>query len=312
MHRVLISAPYMLPVIDQFAPEFAGRGIEIVRAPVIERLEEHDLLSMIAEFDGTICGDDRYTARVIDAAKRLKVIVKWGTGIDSIDSAAATKRGIRVCRTPNAFSEPVADSVLGYILCFARRLPWMDRMMKQGTWEKIPGHALNEATIGVVGVGDVGSAVLRRARGFGMRLLGADIREIEAGKIEALGVTMMPLDRLLAEADYVSLNCDLNPTSQHLMNTRTFSLMKRSAVVINAARGPVIDEGALVDALRSGGIAGAAMDVFEDEPLPADSPLRRMENVMLAPHNSNSSPRAWSAVHRNSIDQLVAGLGLSA
>ncbi len=306
--NVLISAPYLLPVVGQFAEEFAAHDIKVTTADVEERLEEHDLLAVVGDMDGIICGDDRITERVLDAAPKLKVIAKWGTGIDSIASEEAERRGIRVCRTPNAFSQPVADSVMGYILCFARRLPWMDRMMKNGVWDKLPGRALNESVLGVIGVGDVGSAVLRRARGFGFELRGTDIREIDRHQQTELGVQMTSLDHLLAESDFISVNCDLNETSHHLLSHDQFRRMKSTAVMINTARGPVVDESALVAALKSGEIGGVGLDVFEDEPLPADSPLRSMDNVMLAPHNSNSSPRAWNNVHRSTIDQLVAVL----
>jgi len=306
--KVLISAPYLLPVIDEFRDFFVDNEIEFVIAEVEERMEEAQLLPIIAEFDGIICGDDRITEQVIAAAPRLKVIAKWGTGIDSIDAEAARLRNIRVCRTPDAFTEPVADSVLGYVLSFARRLPWMDDAMKAGVWDKIPGHAIFESTIGVVGVGAVGSAVLKRAGAFGARLLGTDIREIDADHIASLGVQMVPLDELLSESVYISLNCDLNPASRHLFSATEFTRMKQSAVIINAARGPVIDEAALVQALETGEIAGAALDVFEDEPLPSSSPLRGMDNVMLAPHNSNSSPASWQRVHKSTLTQLLDGL----
>jgi D-3-phosphoglycerate dehydrogenase / 2-oxoglutarate reductase len=306
--KVLISAPYLLPVIDEFREFFDENQIEIVIADVEERMEEAQLLPLIADFDGIICGDDRITERVIAAAPRLKVIAKWGTGIDSIDSEAARRRNIRVCRTPDAFTEPVADSVLGYVLSFARRLPWMSESMKAGVWDKIPGRAIFETTIGVVGVGAVGSAVLRRAGAFGATLLGTDIRDIDPAHISALGVQMVSMDELLSRSDYISLNCDLNPASQHLFGAAEFDRMKQSAVIINAARGPVIDEAALVQALQSGAIAGAALDVFEDEPLPSSSPLRGMDNVMLAPHNSNSSPASWQKVHESTLAQLLDGL----
>ena len=178
-YRVLVSAPYFLPEIERFRDYFAQNNLEPVIAPVEERLEEDQLLSLVGDIDAVLCGDDRFTARVMDAAPRLKVIAKWGTGIDSIDSAAAAERGIRVCRTPNAFTHPVADTVLGYILCFARNLPFMDRAMKRGEWKKIPGRAMNESTIGVIGVGAIGTAVLQRAATFGATLLGYDIREID-------------------------------------------------------------------------------------------------------------------------------------
>lgn len=307
-YRVLISAPYFLPEVERFREFFKRNDIEPVIADVEERLEEAELLQLIGDIDGVVCGDDRFTARVMDAAPRLRVISKWGTGIDSIDSAAATERDILVCRTPNAFTHPVADTVLGYILCFARNLPFMDTAMKNGTWKKIPGRALNEATIGVIGVGAIGEAVLRRAKPFGAVLLGNDIRDIDPAIIAETGVEMTSLDDLLTRSDYVSVNCDLTDLSRHMMDRRAFDLMPEHAVVVNAARGPVINEPDLIEELGAGRIGGAAMDVFEYEPLPADSPLRQMDNVLIAPHNSNSSRRAWERVHVSTLDQLVSGL----
>lgn len=312
MPTVLVSAPYMIPVIEQFRPLLESYGIELMIAPVQERLQEEDLLALAGRFDGALCGDDRYTARVLEAcAPRLKVVSKWGTGIDSIDREAAERLGIMIGRTPNAFTLPVADSVLGYMLAFVRRLPWMDRAMKAGVWEKIPGRSLAECTLGVIGVGNCGKAVIRRAKAFGMRLLGNDIIEIEPDFVREQHLEMMPLDKLLHQSDFVSLNCDLNPTSFHLMNPHTLSQMQPTAVLINAARGPVVDEPALIDALQRGVIAGAALDVYEIEPLPAESPLLKMDNVMLAPHNANSSPLAWERVHRNTIRNLLIGLGFT-
>lgn len=307
-YRVLISAPYFLPEVDRFREFFEKHDIEPVVADVEERLEEEHLLAVMGDIDGVLCGDDRFTARVMDAAPRLKVISKWGTGVDSIDAAAAAERNIRICRTPDAFTHPVADTVLGYILCFARNLPFMDKAMKGGEWRKIPGRAMNESTIGVIGVGAIGKAVLRRAKPFGATLLGTDIAAVDESFISETGVEMTSLDDLLARSDYVSVNCDLNDTSYHLINARTLGLMQPHAIVVNAARGPIVEEPALVDALQSGRIAGAAMDVFEDEPLPAGSPLRGMTNVLIAPHNSNSSPTAWERVHVSTLDQLVEGL----
>ncbi len=306
--KVLISAPYMLSEIERFRPIFAERGIELLVPPVNERLEEAELLGLVGDVDGVICGDDRFTERVLRAAPRLKVISKWGTGIDSIDRDACARLGIALCNTPNAFSEPVADSVLGYMLCFARRLPWMDRHMRSSGWLKIPSVALRECTLGIIGVGNVGRAVARRAAAFGMRILGTDPQQPPAEFLAATGVRMVDQATLLREADFVSVNCDLNPSSRHLLNDAAFALMRPNAVVINTARGPIIDEPALVRALQRGQIAGAALDVFEDEPLPADSPLLAMDNVMLAPHNANSSPEAWERVHENTIRNLLAVL----
>jgi len=143
-----------------------------------------------------------------------------------------------------------------------------------------------------------------------MKILGNDIVEIAPDFLIENGVAMVSLVELLAQSDYVSLNCDLNPTSYHLINASMLSMMKPDAVLINAARGAVVDETALVDALRNGQIGGAALDVFEQEPLPKDSPFLKMDNVMLAPHNANSSPLAWERVHRNTIRNLLEGLGI--
>jgi len=315
MLTVLVSAPYMIPIIDRYRALLGNYGIELVLAPVEERLNESELLAFAGKFDGTLCGDDQYTLRVLEAcAPRLKVISKWGTGIDSIDQQAAARLGVMVGRTPNAFTLPVSDTVFGYMLAFARCQPTMDRAMKQGIWKKIPGRALSECTLGVIGVGNIGKTVLRRARAFGMHLLGNDIIDIAMGQPEFIReneVEMTGLEDLLRRSDFVSLHCDLNPTSYHLINRQTLAWMKPSAYLINTARGPIVDEPALVEAVQNGSLAGAGFDVYEVEPLPKDSPLLKMDNVLLAPHNANSSPAAWERVHRNTIRNLLIGLGFT-
>ena len=311
MPTVLFTAPYMIPFLDRFRPVFDRYGLDLIVPEVRERMEEDQLLKYAGQFDGAICGDDCYTLRVIEAClPRLKVISKWGTGIDSIDAEACSRYGIELGRTLNAFTTPVADSVLGYMLAFARRQPWMDKAMKSGQWDKLPGKALSESTLGIVGVGTIGKTVTRRARAFGMKVLGNDIVEIDHVFITETGIQMTNLQSLISESDFVSINCDLNPTSHHLMNAETFALMKPSAVLINTARGPIVHETALIEALQAGRLAGAALDVFEVEPLPLDNPLLKMDNVLLAPHNSNSSPAAWERVHWNTIKNLLDGLGI--
>ena len=306
--RVLISAPYMQGALDRYRGTLEESGAELIIPPVRERLSEKELLALIGDVDGVICGDDEFTERVLRAGNRLKVLSKWGTGIDSIDQEACKRLGIRVCNTPNAFSEPVADSVLGYMLSFARKLPWMDRAIKRGVWDKIPGVSLGECVLGVIGVGNVGKAVVRRAIGFGMRMLGNDLVDMPRDFLEKSGIQMTSKEALLRQSDFVSLNCTLNPTSHHLMGPAEFELMKPTSVLINTCRGPVVDESALVAALGEGRIAGAALDVFEKEPLPADSPLRSMDNVLLAPHNSNSSPVCWERIHQNTVRNLLQAL----
>jgi D-3-phosphoglycerate dehydrogenase len=311
-YTVLLTAPYMLPFLDRFRPVLEKYNLDLIVPDVKERMEESDLLKYAGQFDGAICGDDRYTARVLEACSpRLKVISKWGTGVDSIDASACSRLNIILARTPNAFTTAVADTVLGYMLAFARRGPWMDAAMKRGEWEKIPGKALSECTLGIIGIGNIGKAVTRRAKAFGMKVLGTDIIEVDHVFINESGIQMTDLDSLLSASDFVTVNCDLNSTSYHLINAKTLAQMKSTAVLINTARGPIVDEKALVAALGSGQLGGAALDVFEHEPLPLDSPLLKMDNVMLAPHNSNSSPTAWERIHWNTIRNLLDGLGIS-
>ncbi|MGD8634380.1 MAG: phosphoglycerate dehydrogenase [Anaerolineales bacterium] len=309
--HVLVSAPYMIPEWSRFEPAFSERGVQVTVADVDERLEEEDLLPFAGDVDGVICGDDRFSAQVLEAfAPRLKVISKWGTGIDSIDLERAASLGIEVYNTPDAFMEPVSDSVLAYMLAFARSTLWLNQEMKKGNWLKIPGRALHECVLGVVGVGRIGKTLLRKASAFGMKLYGNDIVEIDPGFIDEVSLQVCDLGTLLARSDFVSLNCDLNPTSYHLVNADTLKAFKASGYLINTSRGPVVDEPALVEALQSRLIAGAALDVFEQEPLPQDSPLRHMDNVLLAPHNANSSPAAWERVHENTLRNLFEGLSI--
>ena len=306
--RVLISAPYFLPVVEEFRSRLEAEGLTLLTMEVRERLDEDELLPVVATIDGAICGDDRFTERVLRAAPRLKVISKWGTGIDSIDTEAAAKLGIRVCRTLGAFTDCVADTTLGYVLCFARDLPWMDRDIRRNLWNKSELVSLRECTLGVIGVGNIGKAVVRRARAFGMKVLGSDPLPVPDCFVAETEIQMMPMQALLKESDFVTLHCDLNPTSFHLIGRDELAAMRSSAYLINTSRGPVVDEPALVDALHERRIAGAALDVFESEPLPADSPLRAIARCLLAPHNSNSGPAARSRVHESTVVSLLKGL----
>ncbi len=298
--KALISAPYFQPIAEQFREQFEKEGIEMVIPRVNERLSEEELLAVIGDIDAMLCGDDRVTRKVLENAPKLKVISKWGTGIDSLDQAAAKEFGVAIKNTVNAFTIPVADSVLGYILCFARDIINLDREMKQGIWSKRMTVSLSECTLGIVGLGNVGNAIKKRAESFGMRVLACDIKPVAPD--------LVPFENLLKEADFVSMNCDLNPTSRDLMNKERFAMMKPTAYFINTSRGPVVVEKDLVEALQNKIIAGAALDVFEDEPLGANSPLREIGNVILSPHNTNASPKAWNHVHQNTVNNLISVL----
>lgn len=302
--NILITAPRACEALETYRRGLEPVGCRLLVHPPRERHDEAGLLPLVPDVDGMICGDDRVTARVIDAAPRLRVIAKWGTGIDSIDCQAARRRGVAVRNVPGAFSDPVADTVLGYVLLFARRLDAMDADVRAGRWVHLPLVSLREATLGVVGFGSTGRAVARRAVAFGMTTLACDIRPIEA-EAATLGVRTVSLDELLAGSDFITLHADLRPESRQMIDARRLAMMRPSAVLINTARGALVDEEALTDALRGGRLAGAALDVFAEEPLPRTSPLRGLPNVRLAPHNANSSSLAASRVHEIAMRNVM-------
>jgi D-3-phosphoglycerate dehydrogenase len=305
--KVLITAPRAVDAIERFEAELGAAECEVVVARSAERLEEEDLLPIVGDIHAVICGDDRISRRVLDAAPNLRVISKWGTGIDSIDVAEARSRGIAVCNTPGAFSDPVADTVLGYVLLFARQLDRMAAEMKAGSWRRIELRSLRECTLGIIGLGQSGRAVAARATAFGMRVLSYTLKA-SLEEHEDPGVELVPLNELLTASDFVTLHADLRPDNRHLIDDKCLRLMKPTSVLINTARGALVDEEALTAALREQRIGGAALDVFETEPLPADSPLRSLANVYLAPHNANASSSAADRVHANSIKNVLRNL----
>ena len=309
---IIFSAPYMMTSVERFRKVLEGHyGIEMIVPEVKQKLLEDDILKYAGQFDGTICGDDVYSARVIEACSpRLKVVSKWGTGIDAIDKAACKKYNVMIGNTLNAFTIPVSETAVGYMLNFARGLTVMDRTMHAGAWDKPAITTLSETTVGIIGAGNIGQAVARRVRAFGCRILMNDIVPIKPDFLIENHIEQVPLEQLLNESDFVTCHTDLNETSRHLINAKTLAMMKPTAYLINTSRGPVVDEAALAEALAAKKLAGAAMDVFETEPLPMDSPLRAMPNVYIAPHNCNFSPVACERVHWNTIRNLLIGLDI--
>ncbi len=309
-YRILVSAPYMQLEFDKydFAEEFEKRGLDFDLHPVRERLDEKELLEVIDKYHGVICGDDAFTPAVIDRATKLKAIIKWGTGIDSINREYAESKGIAVRNNPGAFTEPVSDTIMALILAFSRNVLPSFRLMQRGEWSKPEGKTIGESVVGIIGVGNIGKAVARKCKGFGAKVYGADIKDIPAEFCREQGIEMITHEELFRRSDYIAMACDLNPTSRYLINSKTISLMKKSAVLINTARGSVVNEKELTEALIEGRIAGAGLDVFEKEPLSENSELRKMSNVILSAHSSNSSPFYWEKVHYNCFDMLTEEL----
>ena len=312
-YKVLLSANFLLNELEYYRKFFNSRNIElIIPSNVNERLTEEELLQYAPYIHGTICGDDEWTEKVIDIAKDLKIISKWGTGIDSINTAYAKLKGIKVTNTPNAFSEPVSDSNLCYILDFARNPRKTTDLICSNKWGKVKGFALNDKTIGVVGMGGVGKATIRKLSMFGCQLLGYDNypNSVSAQFRAFTGLKIVDFQTLLQESDIIVLCCNLNSSSEKLLSDQQFAIMKKGVCVVNTARGKLIDEKALIKAKKKGIVDGIALDVFETEPLPLNSELKELDNIILAPHNANSSKNAWQFVHYNSINNLFSALGI--
>jgi glyoxylate reductase len=258
---------------------------------------------------------DRIDGALLDAiGPQLKVVANYAVGFDNIDIPAATARGIAVGNTPGVLTETTADFAWALLMAAARRVVEGDAYTRAGQWKTwgpnvLLGRDVSGATLGIIGFGRIGQAVARRAFGFGMRILYYDTLRYHDAE-DKLGVEYASLETVLAEVDYLSLHTALTPETRHLLGPAQFARMKPTAILINTARGPIVDEPALVAALQSGQLGGAALDVFELEPLPHDSLLMKMDNVLLAPHNANSSPAAWERVHWNTLRNLIEGLGM--
>jgi len=271
------------------------------------------LLREVAGCDGLLCLlTDPIDKEVIDAGKRLRVISQYAVGVDNIDLEAATARGIPVGHTPGVLTEATADLTFALLLAAARRIPEGVEHVRQGrwrTWEPMVllGREVWGKTIGIVGLGRIGTAVARRARGFAMRVL-YHSRSRKPDLEAELGVEYTPLEDLLAQADFVSLHCPLTPETHHLIDEAALRRMKPTAILINAARGPVVDTDALLRALREGWIEAAALDVTDPEPLPADHPLLDLPNCIVVPHLGSATVAARERMAVMATENLLAGL----
>lgn len=237
------------------------------------------------------------------ADRRVRLIARHGVGYDSVDVPAMTEAGVVVTNTPVAIRRPVAVAVLTMLFALAGRLFAKDRLTRAGRWNERTGHmglGLTTRTLGVIGVGGIGAELLTLARPFGWRLLAAD-PYVPAATIAGFGATRMPLDEMLPQCDFVVSVCILNDETRHLMNAARFARMKREAFFVNLARGPVVDEAALIDALRSGTIAGAGIDVFEQEPVDPANPLLTMDNVIVTPHALCWTDECFDAIAREGL-----------
>ena len=299
--------------------ELPERGLNIIRkyfdvevwpdyAPppknvIIDKVKDVDALGSLLS--------DKIDIEVFNAAPKLKIVSQLAVGFDNIDITEATKRGIYVTNTPEVLTDTTADFAWSLLMAVARRIVEADKYVRTGQWKvswhpaMLAGRDIHHATIGVVGAGRIGYAVAQRAKGFDMKILFYDV--VPRPEIEKdLGAKKVDMDTLLKESDFVSIHVPLMKETHHLINAEKLKLMKKTAYLVNNSRGPVVDEKALYEALKKGQIAGAGLDVFEQEPTPLDNPLLKLDNVVVAPHISSASLETRSKMSEMVAENLVS------
>ncbi|MBP1716732.1 MAG: Phosphoglycerate dehydrogenase [Deltaproteobacteria bacterium] len=280
-------------------------GCEIVDNPFSRPLKENELIPLLENVDGVIAGLDEYSRAAISSSRKLRVISRYGVGLDNIDLEAARERAILVVNTPEVNTQAVADLTFGLILAVCRKIPQAHFSTQKGKWGRLIGRGVYKKSIGIIGLGRIGKAVAERARGFSMEILAYDVKDEISS--EGQGVRFLPLDELLAEGDFITLHCDLNPGSKGIIGARELALMKKTAYLINTARGGLIDEKTLFEALQKGAIAGAALDAFQDEP-PVNSPLLTLDNIITTPHIGSYTHEALLEMGLIAVENLIANL----
>ncbi len=284
-------------MLEQFASE-------IICNPYNRPLTADELIPLLEGVDGYIAGVDEVSARVIEKApSTLKVISRYGVGYDQVDIEACGQRGIVVTNTPGVNAESVADLAFGLMLSVARQIPYADEQTKRGGWPRITGMELYGKTLGIIGLGAIGKGVARRAKGFSMRVLAYD-PAIDEAFCRQHGVEIATFEEILSNSDFISLHLPLKEQTRYIINSRTISMMKDGAILINTARGGLVDQQALYQALKSGKLGGVGMDVFEIEP-PGDSPLFELRNVVVTPHMGSSTVEAINAMANLAVKNLI-------
>ncbi len=305
-YKVLVTPRSFAASSDAPVRLLEDSGCDVIRNPLGRMLTEQELKTMARDVDGLIVGLERVSREVMLAATRLKVISKYGVGLDNIDLETARARGITVTYTPESNSEAVADLTMGLILGVARQIPLADRSLRAGEWRRFVGSSVWGRTIGVVGTGHIGRGVVKRAHGFNMRILCCDKFE-DAEFAARYGAKYVDLDRLVKSSDFVTLHVPLTDETRGLIGRRELSIMKRTAYLVNTARGEIVDEDALYEALSDNRIAGAALDVFGAEP-PTGSRLVELDNVVLTPHIGAHTDEAITDMGCKASKNVIAAL----
>ncbi|MFC4701019.1 phosphoglycerate dehydrogenase [Glaciecola siphonariae] len=288
--KVLVTCPPMLGLFDEFVKPAKDLGLELVAAKTTQVLSEAELIALLPDYDGWIIGDDPATETVFKAGKsgRLKAAVKWGIGVDNVDFKACEQLGIPITNTPDMFGGEVADVAMAFLLGLARQTYFIDREIRaNNAWPKPAGMSVSDKHIGVVGFGDIGTSLVKRLSGFDVSVTVYD-PGVEGNKGFSF-VERASFPNAIEKCDFLVFTCSLNKHNFQMLNKETLSMMKKGAMVINVARGPLIDEAALIEALQSEHIFAAGLDVFEEEPLPNNSPLRDMPRCIFGSHNGSNT-----------------------
>lgn len=306
--KILVTCPPMIRQISRFTDHFAAQGAT-VHCPEFEQvLAEETLIELVPQFDGWIIGDDPATAAVFAAGKagKLRAAMKWGAGVDNVDFGGAAAAGIPVTNTPGTFGEEVSDVAIGYVVGLARGLFQIDRGVRAGMWPKPAGMTLAGKKVGLVGYGFIGRCVARKLVAMGLSVTAYDPF---APDDHATGVERATWPDRVGEADFLVFACALSPDNRHMLDAEVLEQAKDGVYLVNVGRGPLIDEVALVAALESGKVRGAALEVMECEPLPDDSPLRQFDQCVFGSHNSSNTVEAVIRTSEVAIKQLFAYLG---
>jgi glyoxylate reductase len=295
------------------AVDYLGANLHVECSNSSDPISEQTLHSALATMDGVVTViQDRFDEAVFKKFPHLKVVSNVAVGFDNINVDDATRNGVLVCNTPGVLDNTTADLAFGLLLSAARRIVEADKYVRDGKWQRwtfdlLLGTDLGGKTLGIIGLGRIGQAMARRALGFGMNIMYTQrtraLAEVEAN----FNAHYVPMDELLSKSDFISIHCPLNNATRHLLSDREFDLMKPSAILVNTARGAIIDERALVKALQSGKICAAGLDVFENEPVVSE-PLLKMDNVVLAPHIGSASTETRSAMAKLAAEGVVNAL----
>ena len=308
--KILVTCPPMLGMIDSFRYLFEEQGIELSAPNVVQTLSVEELKKIVPQHDGWIIGDDPATREVFEAGKagNLKAAVKWGIGVDNVDFDACKELHIPIINTPDMFGREVADVAMGYVIALARETYEIDRAVRNSDWIKPRGISLSGKTVALVGFGDIGQSTAKRLLASDMKVIAYDPYADQNSDLPEVEREIWP--NRIEEADFIVVTCALTQSSYHMVNANVFKMAKDGVRVINVGRGPIIDELSLEDALKSGKVYSAALDVFEVEPLPVDSYLRTHPHCIFGSHNASNTADAVERTSHIAIGKLFNFLNI--